>query len=56
MPRSTTAARSIDAFRGPVDAINFNFGRRQSNDAGIGVRSRMMQTTSKGTNRSATAS
>jgi hypothetical protein len=55
MPRPAAAAKSIEAFRDPVDAINFKFGRRRSNDPGIGVRSRMMQTTSNGASRSATA-
>lgn len=39
----------------PVAAISFNFRRRASSDAGIGVRSRMAKTTSNGAKRSATA-
>jgi hypothetical protein len=56
IPQSAAAAESIDAFPGPVEAINFNLGSRFSNDAGIGVRSRITQMMSNGASRSATAS
>lgn len=56
IPRSAVAVRSIDALEGPVDAINFSFGRRFSSEAVNGVRSLMTQITSNGTKRSARAS
>jgi hypothetical protein len=56
MPRSVAASTSMDAFRRPVDAINFSCGNRSMTDRGSGVRSRMTQTTSKGSSRPTSAS
>jgi len=47
---------SIDAFRGPVDAISFKAGRRAMISAVSGVRSRITQTTSNGASRASSAS
>jgi hypothetical protein len=47
-PCSAAAAMSIEAFPGPVEAINLSRGRRWMMSRGNGVRSRMTQTTSKG--------
>jgi hypothetical protein len=48
IPRSAAAAISIEAFPGPVEAINLGRGRRSMMSRGNGVRSRMTQTISKG--------
>ena len=47
---------SIDAFPSPVEAMSLRLGRRSMILRGNGVRSRMTQTTSKGSNRSIKAS
>jgi hypothetical protein len=47
---------SMDAFRGPVDAMNFRTGSRPMISAVSGVRSRITQITSKGASRATSAS
>jgi hypothetical protein len=56
MPRSRAAARSIDAFAEPVEAISRKRGRRSTIARVSGVRSRITQTISKGASRATTAS
>jgi hypothetical protein len=51
-PRSLAAARSIEALRGPVETSSLSFGSRSNSARVNGVRSRMMQTTSKSLSRS----
>jgi hypothetical protein len=46
----------FDAFPSPVEAMSLRLGRRSMILRGCGVRSRMTQTTSKGSNRSTKAS
>jgi len=46
----------MEALRAPVETISFRFGNRSSKGRPMGVRSRMAHTTSKGANRSTTAS
>jgi hypothetical protein len=55
MPRSAAACMSIEAFRGPVDAISFSRGSCCKISGDSGVRSRMTQTTSNGRSRLTTA-
>jgi hypothetical protein len=47
-PRSAAALRSMDALRGPVDAINFRLGNCSMRSRRSGVRSRITHTTSYG--------
>src|SRR5712671_578312 len=55
MPRSAAVWLSMEAFRGPVEAISFRFGNCCRISLVSGVRSRMTHTTSNGRNRSTTA-
>jgi hypothetical protein len=56
MPGAQAAPKSIDAFRGPVDAISFSAGRRSITSAVNDVHFRTMQTTSNGVSRDTSAS
>ena len=55
IPRAVQAATSIAAFFGPLVTMSLRFGSASISAAGIGVRSRMRQITSKGKSRATKA-